>query len=131
MVSETRRSTDASQFSCKLTRVLLTVSSILVVLSISAKAAEGQTGKLHIYHNSSPTKQALQADVQGPNVAGHIYLFAVGANGANTGGLSLLHGNGVAYDANGNGYGTTDSNGNFDLTASTLPVVQPATLRFI
>jgi hypothetical protein len=46
----------------------------------------------------------------------HIYLFAVGMNGANTGGLSLLSGPGVTYDPKGNGYLVTDNNGFFNLT---------------
>jgi hypothetical protein len=37
-------------------------------------------------------------------------------NGANTGGLSLLSGPGVNYDAKGNGYLVADSNGFFSLT---------------
>ena len=58
----------------------------------------------------------------------HIYLFAVGMNGANTGGTSLLSGPGVVVDSNGNGYVIANAGGGFDISgryAANCPFPDP------
>lgn len=85
--------------------------SVIHLLAIDAIA---QRGQVHIY-NDSPTSpgKGIKPDSQPPVAGAHVYFFAVGLAGANTGGVSMLSGNGVSYDSNGNGYLTTDSTGSF------------------
>ena len=91
---------------------------------------DAQEGKLHVYSklsSSSTKKTGAQPNAQQPVSGAHIYIFAVGANGPNTGGVSLLSGTGVQYDSLG-GYVTTDSGGNFSVSglyASNCPVPDP------
>lgn len=54
-------------------------------------------------------------NAQSEAAGAHIYLFAVGTNGPNTGALSLINGSSASYDSSGNGYLVSNSEGQFTL----------------
>lgn len=86
-----------------------------------------QTGKVHVYSSRPAKKPGIRPDFQQPVSGAHIYLFAVGGNGPNTGAVSLLSGVGVQYDSLG-GYVTSDSEGNFNISglyAQNCPMPDP------
>jgi len=85
---------------------------LLMALAFSLSAYADKGHARHGHRNS------VSDDAHGgqqPIVGAHVYLFAFKTTGPGSAPISLLHGTGVTTDSSGNGYVTTDANGDFNV----------------
>ena len=85
----------------------------LIAAAVLTLAAHADRGHARHGHLNSVSDEAHGG--QQPIVGAHVYLFAFKTTGPGSAPISLLHGSGVTTDSSGNGYVTTDTNGDFDV----------------